>query len=336
MTLIQSIAGLLTAAVPLLLLRFTLDLGGLALAFLAVRGVALGAALLVVRAGEGLRWRELLAGATLRIASLLREGSQGIVYFALAPLVVYGERYLIPALSGLHSFSAHLIAVDVGLRFLFVPGLISQYAFRSVAQGLSGRSAIDGVFPAYFALVGPLFVLPLVAAILFGNELVHAWLGAQADALTVLCVRIVALALGACSVSALLVQASIAAARTAALSRMAVVEVVLYLGAVALGALLLETPAAITLMASALWSLRLLINSGVIVQIARRTLGAAGLWRLLAAAALPGFAAMAAAGLFEALLGGPALWGAKSALFVLLALSWWRGMRRWALRPVAA
>ena len=337
MTFIQSIAGVLTAAVPLLLIWFPFDLGLLASAFLCVRVVALIAAVVVARASENLNLHDLVCGSTDRLISLLREGSHGIVYFALAPLVVYGERYLIPALSGFHSLSAHLIAVDIGLRILVVPGLISQYAFRSIVRGFALPSpAIEEVVPSYLKLIGPLFVLPLVAVILFGHELVYLWLGSQADTLTVLCVRIIALALGACSVSALLVQVCIATSQTAALSRLALLEAAGYVGAVVLGTWLLNLPGHLTLMASCLWALRLLVNSAAIVRIVSRTLKVAGLWRLLAAGTLPGFGALTAAGFLEGTLSGPYLWAAKLVVLTIVVLSWWSGFRHWGFRPFAA
>lgn len=335
MTLVQSVAGLLTVAVPLLLLWRPLDIGDLAFAYLAVRLITLGAACAVIHGSEGGGLR-LWRGPTMSLGLFAREGAQGIAYFALAPLVVYGERYLIPAVSGVHTLAAHLIAVDVGLRFLFVPGLVSQYVFRSVAQGLSGGTSSARVLSAYFGLIGPLFVLPLAGVILFTPELTGAWLGAQSDPTTVLCLRLVAVALGACSVAALLVQSCIAAARMAALSRMAVVEVTVYLAAVAAGAWLLDSSRDLAVMASALWAMRLLVNSAVIVRIASPLFDSGAPWRMLLAATLPGAGVAAGALVVEAVMPSlsvvPVKWGA----LVLLVLVWWRQVHPWAVRPAGA
>lgn len=332
MTLVQSVAGLLTVAVPLLLLWRPMDIGDLAFAYLAVRLIALGAACAVIHRSEGGGGLRLWRGPTMSLGLFAREGAQGIAYFALAPLVVYGERYLIPAVSGVHTLAAHLIAVDVGLRFLFVPGLVSQYVFRSVAQGLAGATSSGRVLSAYFGLIGPLFVLPLAGVILFAPELTRAWLGTQSDPTTVLCLRMVAVALGACSVAALLVQSCIAAARMASLSRMAVVEVTVYLVAVAAGAWLLDSSRDLAVMASALWAMRLLVNSAVVVRIASPLFGSFAPSRMLLAATLPGAGVAGGALLLEAampsLFVGPMKWG----VLALLVLVWWRYVHPWAVR----
>ncbi len=334
MTAIQSMAGILNAAVPLLLWIAPLDLGELALAFFMVRLVTLFFAIFIICNGENLSLRKLIIGPRLKLQNLVKEGSAGIAYFALTPIVVFGERYVIPLVSGISSFSAHLIAVDIGLRILVIPGLLSQYAFRSLALGLADRSVMKDVLSRYFSLVVPLFIFPILIVIFFGKEIINFWLGVHADPVIILCVKIVAAALGASSVSAILVQICIAASRTGALSRLVLIEVFWYIGAISIGSLIFRSPSQIAIMASVLWSIRIIINAAAIVRSVSKELSVFGIWRLLLSAVIPGFFGLGAGSILENIFDGYALWLAKSIFLFVFILVWIRIIGPWSLKAL--
>ncbi len=162
---------------------------------------------------------------------LLSGGMRAVWYFAISPLLVFGERYVAAYtyISAGTQIVSHLIAVDLGMRFLIVPGVIGQYSFKAIADAGSATRNFDAAAARYMPVMSSFYLLPLLAAICFARELINLWLGdALSSDVTVACFQTVLVALTTCSVSSLLVQTNLAANAMHRLSALVTVELICY------------------------------------------------------------------------------------------------------------
>lgn len=273
MAILISVSGIMTAATPLLLLIPSTNLSHIGIAYLLVRGVAMISAIAMVVRSERNLILERAPAQPVSARALAAEGMDGIVYFALTPFLVYGERYIAPFFSPGNNISSHLIAIDACLRLLVVPAILSQYSFRALTQGISRQGALRPIVDRYLSLMRMLFVLPITLIAIFTPELIALWLGSSVDQTVIICIRMALVAVSSCAISAFLVQIYIAKSMTLILSRLAVAEVLIYFSLI--GVLLhfslgwIQT----ALILTAVWSARVVAEGFVMAVLIPRDIG---------------------------------------------------------------
>jgi O-antigen/teichoic acid export membrane protein len=226
--LITSLAGLAVSAVPLLAFWASLSLNGIAVATLVLRALALVVAFgIVFRSRWGWHVARDLRAAAATARQLLGTGAKALLYFAVSPLLVFGDRYLVPYVEGSVAFTSHLIAVDVGMKFLIVPGVIAQYSLKSIADAAGGGRRFDQAAREYLSMMRWWYLLPVIVAIVFSKELLNVWLGpARRSIVSPASLQMVLVAISSVAVSSFLVQVALAADAVQRLSALVAVELV--------------------------------------------------------------------------------------------------------------
>jgi hypothetical protein len=165
--------------------------------------------------------------------NLVVSGTQSIAYFALSPLLIFGERYLASYFVTKQVMSSHLIAVDLSLRCLVVPGVVGQFSFRSISDRASAGVFFDSPLRTYLKFMVWIYLLPVVFGVLFAAELLWLWLGERSANPTVItCSRIAIASIASIGVSNFLVQTSLITNSMRKLSASVVVQLPLYLGCI--------------------------------------------------------------------------------------------------------
>lgn len=223
-------------------------------------------------ASEG--WAGKVSGMGGDLKRLIGRAPAAGVYFILSPLLVFGDRYLFSYIDPSSSVVPHLIAVDLGIKFLIVPSLLGQYSFRLISKMEAEGAKLDQIAKYYLRAMIFLYVLPLCLAVFFAKELIHVWLGGEhVSAVSVICIQSVLIAVATVAVSSFLVQASIGANKMARLSKMAIVE--FCGGIVILIALIRFRPAFLdaAILLSLFWSLRVIIEAWWMLRVTRPFFG---------------------------------------------------------------
>jgi hypothetical protein len=287
---VTAFTSLTVSAVPLTALVRPPTLSELGSFTVGVRTAALLLAVgLVLHASRASRERISLSATIAAARDLLRSGSRALTYFAISPLLVFGERYLVPIAGGGLSIAPHLIAVDLALRFLIVPSIIAQYSFKEISDAAGQSRKFDAAWKAYSRLMTWLFVLPLLGAICFSKDLLALWLGSsRVTAGSLVCVQTVLVAVTTCAVSSFLVQTALITNVMGRLSALAALELVVY--PLAVLALLYSRPASFDLpvVLSVAWSIRVMVESLAMLRLMRDMFSSSNLARVaLAFVALP-------------------------------------------------
>ncbi len=268
---LTSFASLAVSLIPLTAAVSSPTLSDLGNDTVAVRVVSLAVAVLLLLPRRKEIFARMAPASMRRLVRPLAVGSsKSLPYFALSPILVFGERYIVSGLGGGLQIAAHLIAVDLGLRFLVVPGIIGQYSFRAIADSGSTERKYDRASLGYVDLMGWLYVLPLLGAICFSRELLRLWLGAERAAVVPIeCVQFVLVAVTTCAVSSFLVQACLAAGEIRRLSRLVCLEAVVYPLCVWLILSHRGDLVALPVLLSALWSLRVIVEAALMIALTR-------------------------------------------------------------------
>ena len=256
--LLTSLAGLAVSAVPLLAFWASLSLHGIAVATLVLRSLALAMAFgIVFRSQWGWQIVRDLRAAAATARQLLGTGAKALVYFAVSPLLVFGDRYLVPYVVGSVAFTSHLIAVDVGMKFLIVPGVIAQYSLKAIADAAGGGRRFDRAAGEYLSMMLWWYVLPLMVAIVFSRELLDVWLGAtRRSVVSPASLQMVLVAISSVAVSSFLVQVALAADAVHRLSALVAAELVVYPVLLYLALHLRQYGLDLSLVLGMAWSLR--------------------------------------------------------------------------------
>jgi hypothetical protein len=202
--------------------------------------------------------------------ALLQRGVRSLAYFALSPVLVFGERFIATYFDANLSIAPHLIAADLGLRFLVVPSVVGQYAFRAIADSQLGQRTFDSAGSAYARWMAWFYLLPIVLAICFAKELLALWLGpARSGPINVFCVQTALVAIATCAASAFLVQVGLVSNVMRRLSTLVAVEVVIY-PVVVLGALYWHPEGwSVSMLLSSLWACRVILEAGAMLFVTR-------------------------------------------------------------------
>lgn len=260
---INAFNGLTISAIPLSVLVVSPSLAQLGTYTLVLRGAGLCFSCALVLAVVDLRRvAACYRGARTMVAELFGGGVRSLWYFAVSPLLVFGERYIASYSDGRTQIASHLIAVDLGLRFLIVPGVIGQYSFKAIAESAGESGKFDLAVARYMPTMNNIYLLPLVGAICFARELLERWLGpAHVTGVTVACLQSVLVALTTCSVSSLLVQTTLAASAMQRLSALVIVELVCYPPLVFAAIWLRPNSMDLSLVLSLCWASRVVVEA---------------------------------------------------------------------------
>ncbi|MDR5710377.1 MAG: MATE family efflux transporter [Armatimonadota bacterium] len=120
-----------------------------------------------------------------RVARELVEFSRWIVVHAwMAPLLAYGDRFLVAVLRGAADVSLYTVPQETVLRLMLLPAAVATAAYPALSGGqavgdmrIVRRTYAEGV-RLVSAVLGPCALL----LVLFPGEILHLWIGPQARA----------------------------------------------------------------------------------------------------------------------------------------------------------
>jgi O-antigen/teichoic acid export membrane protein len=175
LNLIRTAVGIMSFLAPVLLLPFTHNLAWLIGALVLNRVISwalyLGASL------HALDLRAHIAVRAGTIPPLLGFGAWITVSSAIAPILVYLDRFLIGALLPIAALTAYSVPMEIVSKSFIFPAAVSGVMFPAFARGLTADPAAPtALFARAVKLVG-LVLLPFCAAVVaFAPQIMSLWI----------------------------------------------------------------------------------------------------------------------------------------------------------------
>jgi O-antigen/teichoic acid export membrane protein len=233
--------------------------------------VCAGLALVVAASVPGHRWR--WPSEWTRMRGLLSFGAWLSVSNVVSPTLVYADRFILGHLRGLAALGIYSAPFDAVMRFLAVPSSLVRAMFPTLSamQSTSSREQLRPLFRKAVSTVLVLLAGPVLILVLFGPVLLRLWLGEEVAAGAGTAVRILAVGLVFNALAFVPTTFIAAFGRPDLSAKFHVLELVIHL------------PVAWWLVsqygiagAAAAWSIRVVLDSGLLFGAADKLLRAKG------------------------------------------------------------